>query len=147
MSEKSSGAKGKPPDKKDGVASESSQNTQKEKSSGSNLNENASSVENQKGETTKDKAKVSERKVDAKPPSKINGIKNGVTGGTRAKRDDERRYYPPPRSSARGRYEPKVGAYPTSASSPRSESKRAGMYPSVEDTTRTLKSCTPLVLL
>ncbi|OWF37806.1 serine/threonine-protein kinase SMG1-like [Mizuhopecten yessoensis] len=125
MSEKSSGVKGKPPDKKDMVASESSQIATKEKTTASNSNENAT-LENQKVEPkVSDKAKESRRVIDTKSSMKVNGIKSG---GTRPRRDEERRYYPPPKSSGRGRYESKVGSYhgSTSASSPRSDSKRTG---------------------
>lgn len=131
MSEKSSGVKGKPPDKKDGAAQESSQVSTKEKTSANNSNENATSVETQKVAEPKvsEKGKEPRRVTDSKPPTKVNGIRNSTTSGSRSKRDEERRYYPPPKSSGRGRYESKAGYHghgSTSAASPRADTKRSG---------------------
>lgn len=120
MSEKSIGAKGKPPDKQEATTDGNAPNS-KEKVV-NNLNENACG---DKSEVPKisDKPKVFERKSEARPNMKINPSSRN---GKLKREDDKRSSYPVRGSHSRGRHYEKMDSRTYQSSSYKSEAKRSG---------------------
>lgn len=121
MSEKSIGAKSKPPDKQEATTDGNAPNS-KEKVV-NNLNENACG---NKSEVPKisDKPKVFERKSEVRPNMKIN---TSSRNGKLKREDDKRSSYPVSRGShSRGRHYEKSDSRTYQSSSYKSEAKRSG---------------------
>lgn len=121
MSEKSIGAKSKPPDKQEAITDGNAPNS-KEKVV-NNLNENACG---DKSEVPKisDKPKVFERKSEVRPNMKIN---TSSRNGKLKREDDKRSSYPVSRvSHSRGRHYEKSDSRTYQSSSYKSEAKRSG---------------------
>lgn len=122
MSEKSIGAKVKPPDKQEATA-EANAPSLKEKAV-NNLNENACG---EKSEVPKlsDKPKVFERKPEARPNMKINPSSRN---GKPKREDDKRSSYPVRSSHSRGRHYEKSDSRTYQSSSYKSDAKRSGEH-------------------
>jgi hypothetical protein len=125
MSEKSVGAKGKPPDKQEATVDGNAPNS-KEKF-GNYLNENETSGEKQ-SELPKisEKPKAFEKKSDSRPGMKINS--NSNRNGKSKREDDKRSSYPVRSPHPRGRHYEKSDSRTYQSSSFKSETKRSGIW-------------------
>ncbi|XP_062590366.1 serine/threonine-protein kinase SMG1-like isoform X1 [Saccostrea cucullata] len=134
MSEKSIGAKGKPPDKQDATADGNAPNS-KEKTI-NNVNENACG---EKSELPKisDKPKVFDRKSDSRPNMKINPINS--RNGKLKREDDKRSSYPARSPHSRGRHYEKSDSRTYQSSSFKTEVKRSDSTKAFNDDSRLSK--------
>lgn len=124
MSEKSIGAKGKPPDKQEATVDGNAPNS-KEKL-GNNLNENDSGEKQSELPKISEKPKAFEKKSDSRPSMKINPSSN--RNGKSKREDDKRASYPVRSPHSRGRHYEKSDSRTYQSSSFKSETKRSGRY-------------------
>ncbi|XP_048758488.2 serine/threonine-protein kinase SMG1-like [Ostrea edulis] len=135
MSEKSIGAKGKPPDKQEATVDGNAPNS-KEKL-GNNLNENDSGEKQSELPKISEKPKAFEKKSDSRPSMKINPSSN--RNGKSKREDDKRASYPVRSPHSRGRHYEKSDSRTYQSSSFKSETKRSDSTKAFTDDSRLSK--------